>query len=366
MPNSPSEELLNTTLKGAKTDKEWTVHTKLKKEPNASGGNFSIGYLANDNKGNEVFVKATDIGLLTRGTNKSAFDRTADAFSEQRFERQMLDICHGTRMDRVVYAIDYGEFELIHEGIRECVFYIIFEPAKGDVRSQSVRSFRMSLSWACVAMHNLSIAVQQLHQAKISHNDIKPSNLLVFDEDLQKLADLGRATSEQVIGPWDASPSVGDRTYASPELWYICAEIPISNGKVYFSSRQRNDLYLIGSMAYFFVTGQQLTQVILTKLKPVHDPRNWTGDYETLVPFLVDALDQAMLHFDEILLQEYDPQIIAEMEKYRTLILKLCNPDPRYRGQRSNTVESNPNTVISRCVSLFDLIAKKIAHLEKR
>src|SRR3546814_11361929 len=64
------------------------------------------------------------------------------------------------------------------------------------------------------------VATSQLHSAFIAHNDIKPANALIFDKKIQKMADLGRATSEDFPAPHDVLNCAGDLRFAPPEQLY--------------------------------------------------------------------------------------------------------------------------------------------------
>lgn len=123
---------------------------QIARAPGGSGGTFSVGYLAVHDDGTEAFAKATDIGLLTRGRALSALDAMHQAASEQRFERAILEVCRGNNLDRVVHALDHAEFEVVHEGVRDVVFLILFERAQGDVRKQMSRDQRSGLRTAAL------------------------------------------------------------------------------------------------------------------------------------------------------------------------------------------------------------------------
>ncbi len=207
------------TLKGLKRGSSWNVLEKIDRKLGSTGGTFSVGYLVEDEAGEKAFMKATDIGLLVRG-NGGLLQKLNRATYEQTFERKFLDVCHGNNMDRIVRCLDYGELEMVYNDVQDVVFFLVFERAQGDVRTQILQSKRQELTWALYALHNLAIAIRQLHTADIAHNDIKPSNLLVFNEHLQKLADMGRATSGGVIGPYDLARCPGQLTYAAPEQLY--------------------------------------------------------------------------------------------------------------------------------------------------
>ena len=357
---APSENLEGKSVKGIRYSGEWKILKKIKRNPDNTGGHFSVGYHTENTKGDKGFLKATDIGLLNPSSDKSAFSKTTQALNEQKFEREILEICNGNNMDRIVHALDYGEFESVHNNVREMVFFIVFELAQCDVRTQLLRSRSQNLSWTLNALHNLSVAVQQLHAAEISHNDIKPSNLLVFDAQLQKLADLGRATSNISAGPWDSFLYCGDKTYAAPEFWYNNYAFPKVGGRISFDVRKASDLYLLGSMAYFFITGQSLTPILRTALQPEQGGRVWTGSFDEMLPYIYDALSSVMRHFDKQMYINGSNSIIDEADELRAAVLQLCDPNPLKRGHPINISANVEKYSVERYVSLFDRISKSI------
>ena len=66
--------------------------------------------------------------------------------------------------------------------------YIVFELASGDIRAEIERLPNFDLAWCLRSLHNATVGVQQLHSKDIAHQDIKPSNVLVFGMDGSKLA----------------------------------------------------------------------------------------------------------------------------------------------------------------------------------
>lgn len=362
----PCEKLEGTTLVGARNGRLWKVTKRLKKSLDGSGGTFSVGYLGEDEHGEKVFIKSTDIGLLTQSAaGRDMLAKTQQAINEQSFEREILDICRGNNMDRVVHALDHGEIEAVTDGVRDYVFFIVFEVAQGDVRQQVDKKKRRQLSWALNALHNLAVALRQLHSARISHNDVKPSNLLIFDDFLQKLADLGRATSETKIGPWDGLQYAGDRGYSAPEFWYRGVNFPTLGGRITFPTRQASDLYLLGSMGYFFLAGEPLSPILRSRLRPEHNDLNWTGTYEDVLPYIRDAFGEAIAIFDDQLPPYDDPRSLKLINEFRSAILQLCDPDPRLRGLPSERLGGENVYSLEQYVSLFDRLAKQIAVRER-
>jgi serine/threonine protein kinase len=363
---NPCEQLAGKDVPGERKGKTWKVLQKVVRSSDATGGKFSIGYQARHEDGTLGFLKATDIGLLVKSNAADTpLERMQRALNEQAFERKILEICRGSNLDRIVHAIDHGQIEVTDGGVRDVVFYIIFERAEGDVRTQTSREQRQTLSWTLCALHNLAVAIQQLHVQKIAHNDVKPSNFLVFEQYLQKLADLGRATSEKESGPWDGVKYSGDGNYAAPEFWYYHYTVPKIGNKIDFSVRQASDLFHLGSMGFFLVTGQRLTPLMRTKLRPEHNPLNWNGNFYDVLPYVRDAFGECMIVFESELPKDAKGNLIPEAIALKATIAQLCEPDPDLRGHPLNKTDGNKYGV-ERYISQFDSQSKILRLREQK
>lgn len=364
--NSPSSHLVGKTFDGAKAGRLWHVKEKIVRSKGGTGGAFSVGYVVSDPTGKDFFLKATDIGLLRAGDGKSKLEQMADALNLQQFEREMLDICTASGMNRIVRAVDYGELEVVHEGVKEFVFFIVFEKAVGDIRA-SARDYRKTgMSWIPRVVHNMAVATSQLHGKNISHNDIKPSNLLVFDTAVQKLSDLGRATCADHNGPWDKLKEPGDRTYSAPEAWGYFYVAPISGARVEHSYRKRFDLYMLGSLIYFLLTEQSLNKVMAVHLRSEYGPSSWTGDFAGIMPYLRDVHGQAMTVMDTEVLSAYGEDGHSHLSQILQAVRYLTNVDPELRGDPRNKISGLQNCDLQRLISRTDILSKKLLLLEKK
>lgn len=228
-----------------------------------------------------------------------------------------------------------------------------------------LRNERASLSWIFYALHNLAVAIQQLHAHKIAHNDIKPSNFLIFDHWLQKLADMGRATAEDTSGPWDGIKYAGDSNYAAPEFSYPNVSFQFDRGKYSFSVRQASDLFHLGSMAYFLVTGERIMPMIRMHIRPEHQPNNWQGTFQDVVPYIRDALGLSMRTFDDQMPRLSDGTLAPEASALRNAVLQLCDPDPSLRGHPQNIISGVNQFSLERYISLFEISSKSILLRER-
>ncbi|TPP53897.1 Protein kinase domain family protein [Leishmania donovani] len=103
--------------------------------------------------------------------------------------------------------------------------------------------------------YQLMSGVAYLHQQHLAHNDIKPSNVLLFEDGTVKLADLGSVS--------DTYNDQGSPLCASPELckyFYGAATPPASFSQsaqhVGRDAAQSSDMWCCGLMLYYLITGK--------------------------------------------------------------------------------------------------------------
>ena len=70
------------------------------------------------------------------------------------------------------------------------------------------------------SLHHIAVGLQQIHGQGIAHQDLKPSNVLVFNGNNSKIGDFGRSAYKGHIPPHENNNVAGDLTYAPPELLY--------------------------------------------------------------------------------------------------------------------------------------------------
>ena len=363
--DSPSLHLSGCKLPGFVTKQDWEVLGQITRPKGGTGGTFSVGYDVSGPNGQVAYLKATDIGLLRVDPTQSKLDQMTDALNLQRFERDMLNICSGSSMDRIVLALDYGEFEVVHNGVREWVFFIVFEKASGDIRTKAREYRNTGVAWIPRVVHNLAVATSQLHRKNISHNDIKPSNFLVFDMTVQKLADLGRATCASVTGPWDEMPEVGDRTYSAPEAWGYAYTAPMTGSKVHQGYRRSFDIYMLGSLIFFLLTEQSLNRVMATFLRPEYGPSNWPGTFRDIVPYLQNVHSDAMQVMSDEIIRAHGAETAKQLNEISNFARNLTQVDPSKRGDPQNQVSGSHLCDLQRLISRSDILALKLSIKEK-
>ena len=278
-PPTPAQQLVGKHLTNG-----WEVLELVDKPQNSTGGHFSTSYIVRSASGEKAFLKAMDYRkALTSPDPARELQVMTEAFN---FERGLLEKCISNNLSRIVKVLDSGTIAALIGDPSSVVQYLIFELASGDVRSLVDFGQAFDNAWILRTMHQASAALQQLHGVQIAHQDVKPSNVLVFERDRSKLCDLGRAFDRNRVSPYDNYHCAGDLTYAPPELLY---------GLIHQDWRIRRlacDLYLLGSLLVFFYTGVSITHLLLNRLDKRHHFSNWGGDYIDVMPYLRQVFSQ--------------------------------------------------------------------------
>lgn len=316
-----------------------------------TGGHFSVPYIV-EKDGHRAFLKAIDLTPAMDAVDVLAALQEISATHS--FEARILKICLDSSMDRVVVAIESGQIS-VGPNIQDKAPYLIFELADGDVRRRiQKKSGEVRLAWWLRAMHHGTVGLAQLHSRGITHQDFKPSNLLSFGSDeVFKVSDLGRCTCDGEASPHDVLPFTGDMKYAPPEILYGYV-----NQQVH-ERRLRCDLWMLGSMIFFFVRGFGATQLLLNQLMLPQRPMPfgaWNGGYRPIVPLLQTCFTRMLQDLETDLGKS---EISQELVKAAS---ELCNPDDELRGHPLARAGNGNAHSLERYVSLFDRLAKTASH----
>ena len=336
-------------LVGQKLHNGWTVIKLLKRPPDATGGAFSASYDVVSESGRIAFLKAMDFtGALGSSDPARALQTLTEVYN---FERDVLEKCSSRKLSRIVRVLDSGKIAAKQDDASSVVQYLVFEKAKGDIRSYAPAE-KKPLAWALRRLHQVAAALRQLHFHGIAHQDVKPSNVLVFERENTKLADLGRASDRGIASPFDTVNIAGDLTYAPPELLY--GEIREN----WNARRLACDMYLLGSMAMYFFAGTSMTHLLLKRLDRRLHPMNQEGEYKDILEYK-DIRPYIEYAFNCIIreIKEYIPDRYSE--EIGQTIRQLCNPDPERRGHPKGLAskDSVVRYSVERYVSAFDRLA---------
>ena len=343
---TPAQQLVGKELPNG-----WKVEELIDRPATATGGHFSASYIVRSGNGEKAFLKAMDYRKALESEDPARELQTMTA--AYNFERDILRKCENNRLSRIVRVLDFGKLPPEGGDASSVVEYLIFELARGDIRSFLDFGQAIETAWALRTMHQAAAALQQLHSAQMAHQDVKPSNLLIFENRHSKLADLGRAFDRYSTSPHDELDCAGDQTYAPPELLY---------GYVPQDWRVRRlgcDMYLLGSLVVFFCTGVSMTHLLFNRLDKKHHYKNWTSTYRDVLPYLQYAFTQIIRELREKIWTEFADEI-------GELVKQLCSLDPRLRGHPKNIESSGNQYSLERYVSIFDLLARKAEWSLKR
>ena len=330
------------SLEGKTLQTGWKVIEKARSKPGSTGGNFSVCYLVQ--KGDQVgFLKAINI-LSFLNSKVDILLAMSQMLNTYNFEKEILSRCRNKNLSKVSKLLD-ASFENFEGYLVPNVYYMIFEKADSDVRNHINFSSLIDDAWKLKSLHNIATGIKQLHNINISHQDVKPSNIFVFNNGISKVGDLGRSLSDKLVAPHSELDFSGDSRYAPPEVFHQYV-IPEWKDKVFAI-----DCYLLGSMAAFYFTGQNMTALLTQKINPSINILSL--DFNNALPYWIIAFDEAMN-----VIKEHTENIDGQ-EKLLDAIKMLCYPDPRKRGHIKNLKQVGNNFQMERFVEIFNLLAKK-------
>lgn len=343
MDNSTNPTFL---LTGLALDGGWTVVHRLQKDEKHTGGAFSVGYVVENSDGRQGFLKALDFYAPLSYSVDAATDLKAmtEAFIH---ERRLLEQCARRRLSKVVLAIDSGSVRVETGQPWNVVQYLIFELADTDVRAQLDSFQEFDEAWALRSLHNVAVGMYQLHKEGISHQDLKPSNVLLFADGAEsKVTDLGRSIHRNMPGPHDRLDVPGAIPYAPPELLY-------NHLHPDFETRRFGaDLYLIGSLISSYFTGMSMTALLTLHLPRGMSFREWPGTFHDVLPALKSSFEDSLSYVSA----EFPEGIRGDLT---TIVRQLCDPDPEQRGHPRNRASRGSSYSLERFVSALDRLARK-------
>lgn len=248
-------------------------------------------------------------------------------------------------MTKVAFVIDSGE-ETVPGFTINLVPYLIFELADGDVRQNLNYSKKLDFAWKLKSLHDVAVGLQQLHNVNISHQDLKPSNILLFDKE-SKIGDLGRSMCKDIESQYNNQIYSGDWNYAPPELMYRYYENDWEK-RVYAT-----DCYLLGSMVVFYFAGISMSALLL---KHIPDELRWEkfrGSFDEVKPYLITAFGDAVTEFSYCIELEYFRNELKQIVEY------LCFPFPEKRGHPKNITSVGNSYSLERFITKFELLRRK-------
>ena len=336
---------------------DWTVVKKLTHK-SSTGGNFSIGYEVINSSGSKGFLKALDYSSAFSGPNM--VDKLNAMTGAYIFERDLLSKCIDKRLRYVVKIIDGGHFELGPDqypvGVAFCppVDYMILEMADYSIRNLIDVSHAFDYAWALRSLHNVAVGIEEMHGVQIAHQDVKPSNVLIFDEKrVSKLGDVGRASSITTPAEHDQFVCAGDPKYSPFEQLYGEAN---PDWKM---RRYSCDMFMFGNLIMTYFTNVSITMAVLNKLPLSCFPGDWKGTYRAILPQIQNVFSECMEEFNHNVDKELRNELVA-------MVQQLCCPEPEKRGDLKNAHLGSQQYSLRRYISRLDYWAKKYEYQFKK
>jgi len=156
--------------------------------------------------------------------------------------KQTLDFGELLREPRLLATLDHPNIVTILTAERQSnVFFIVMEFVPGEtletiVTRDGALDLTRALDFTCQACN----AVDHAHRHNVLHRDLRPSNMLITENGLLKVADFGTSRFLEIAA--HGTTVIGSPPYMAPEQF---------EGKAVFPS----DLYSLGVTMYQMLTG---------------------------------------------------------------------------------------------------------------
>lgn len=192
-------------------------------------GSFGYVFLALDTElDREVAIK------IQRSLNPLDNDRI------QRFNREARNAAR-LQHPSIVSIYETGQTD-------EGICYLVTEYVQGQTLQSKLQTTSLCQRRAVEYSYELAQALQYAHEHDVVHRDVKPSNIIIDENDKTHLADFGLAKSiaaEDTVT--QAGQVMGTPAYMAPEQARGCSN----------EVDTRSDVYSLGVVMYEMLTGQQ-------------------------------------------------------------------------------------------------------------
>ena len=332
------------SLEGRTLETGWKVLKRIEPKSNRQKGKYSVCYVV-EKDGQQRFMKVMDINehirhLDSGETRADVFKKVLDQYT---YERNVCDFCKGKHLSNVTVVIEAGE-ESLDDNVFVPMYYLIFEKADGDVIDALEDSVRLDFAWRLRSLHSVAVGLQQLHTIGITHEDIKPSNILTFDKKrITKVGDLGCSSCDSIQSPFEDDPFPGDHNYAPPERAY---HYHIEDIKL---SKKLTDCYLLASLITYYITGMSLNALIMQYMPETHRPDKYIGSFKAVRDYLDMAFSKALEQLrNDIPFEELKDLIVG-------VVRQLGDPNPDMRCREAEDKVQSTRSHIEKAISSLNL-----------
>ncbi len=141
--------------------------------------------------------------------------------------------------NNIVQAIDVGSAGPLH--------YFVMELIEGENLKTRLDEEILDEKEAIEIVLQIAQALQHAHRRGLIHRDVKPANIVLTEDGIAKLSDLGlaRETEDEDRAEQEKGVAMGTPFYISPEQIYGDVDVDV-----------RADIYSLGGTLYHMVTGQ--------------------------------------------------------------------------------------------------------------
>lgn len=313
------------SLEGKTLASGWIIGKRITKGPSQTGANFGVCYLATRG-GSTAFVKAVDFRRAF--AQPDLLQAVISLAQEMAWEKEMLELCQHHGLSRIVRFVGH-EYYLADESSDDPtsrVSCLIMEVGKGDLRAELNLDANRSFSWKLYVIRDVCLAVDQLHRKGVAHLDVKPSNVIAVPSeqgDGMKLGDLARSVRKGASGPFDEALWPGDPGYMPPEKWYGY------RSSQWNDEREAADLYLVGSLLVFLITGVPMSRLLRNELPEIYWPEVYRGEFDSS---LIDVLTLSHSQVIATYISPYLPDRFKD--ELIELIIQMTHPSPSRRGDK--------------------------------
>ncbi len=340
------------SLRGQILNEKWKVTKRIDSYPGATGGFFSVCYEVQNLETKQIaFLKALNFeAFFQLFPGRSIIEIIHEQTQAYKYERDILLLCKSKRLSKVSTILDEGELYLSNFTIPNVPF-LIFELAEMDVRNKLNFAANLDNAWKLQSLHDIAVGLRQLHSAKITHQDLKPSNVLLYhDSTISKIGDLGRSLCESIQAPHDNGAFTGDFRYAPPELLY---GYYLEDASI---RKYATDCYLFGSLLVFYFIGLNMTSLLAKNINKDFKWSKWHGAYTDVQSYVLEAFNASLTEFKSQIENETLQEELGRIVEY------LCFPIPEKRGHPRSIKLRGSQYNLERFITRLDYLSKKLKY----
>jgi serine/threonine-protein kinase len=232
----------------------------------------------------------------------------------------------------IVQAIDVSEAHGYHYFVME---YVEGETVYEQLQAGKVYTEREGLDIILQIAH----ALEHAHSQGLIHRDVKPKNLMITNEGLAKLMDMGLARAPDDVA---SIASEAGKLYGTP--YYISPEQILGKSDLDF----RCDIYALGATLYHMITGKvpfegkDAKEVMLKHLKqPLVPPDRYNMD----ISFGLSKVIQKMMAKERSDRHNATGELIDDLQSVDFLLeVEHEQPEPAKTRRESQAVRTKPRT----------------------